>query len=41
VLRELSVAKQRSAAVLAVIEDGVLITEAPAKVGVSRQTLGI
>ena len=38
-LRELSVAEQRYQAVLAVIEDGVPITEVAAKVGVSRQTL--
>jgi transposase InsO family protein len=39
VFRELSVAEQRYQAVLAVIEDGVSITEVAAKVGVSRQTL--
>jgi transposase InsO family protein len=39
VLRELGVAEQRYQAVLAVIEDGVAITEVAAKVGVSRQTL--
>jgi transposase len=39
VLRELSVAEQRYQAVLAVIEDGLSVTEAAAKVGVSRQTL--
>ena len=37
--RELSVAEQRYQAVLAVIEDGVAVTEAAAKVGVTRQTL--
>src|SRR4051812_41582830 len=39
VLWELSVAEQRYQAVLAVIEDGVPVTEVAAKVGVSRQTL--
>jgi transposase InsO family protein len=39
VLWELSVAEQRYQAVLAVIEDGVAVTEVAAKVGVSRQTL--
>jgi hypothetical protein len=39
VLRELSVAEQRYQAVLAVIEDGVPITEVAAKAGVSRQAL--
>jgi transposase InsO family protein len=39
VLRELSVAEQRYQAVLAVIEDGISVTEAAAKSGVSRQTL--
>jgi transposase InsO family protein len=39
VLRELSVAEQRYQAVLAVIEDGLSITEVAAKAGVSRQTL--
>jgi transposase len=38
-VRELSVAEQRYLAVLAVIEDGVSVTEVAAKVGVSRQTL--
>ena len=38
-VRELSVAEQRYQAVLAVIEDGLSVTEAAAKVGVSRQTL--
>ena len=38
-MRELSVAEQRYRAVLAVIEDGLSVTEAAAKVGVSRQTL--
>ena len=36
---ELGVAEQRYRAVLAVIEDGLSVTEAAAKVGVSRQTL--
>ena len=35
-MRELSVAEQRYRAVLAVIEDGLSVTEAAAKVGVSR-----
>jgi transposase len=39
VLRELSVAEQRYQAVLAVIEDGLDVTEAAAKAGVTRQTL--
>src|SRR3954449_5361370 len=39
VLRELSVAEQRYQAVLAVIEDGLDVTEVAAKVGVSRQTV--
>jgi transposase len=39
VLRELSVTEQRYRAVLAVIEDGLSVTEAAAKAGVSRQTL--
>ena len=39
VLRELSVAGQRYQAVLAVIEDGLSVTEVAAKAGVSRQTL--
>ena len=38
-MRELSVAEQRYLAVLAVIEVGLSVTEAAAKVGVSRQTL--
>jgi transposase InsO family protein len=38
-LRELSVAEQRYQAVLAVIEDGLTVTEVAAKVGVTRQTL--
>jgi transposase len=38
-VRELSVAEQRYRAVLAVIEDGLSVTEAAAKVGVSRQTM--
>ena len=39
VLRELSVTEQRYQAVLAVIEDGVPVTEVAAKIGVSRQTV--
>ena len=39
VLRELSVVEQRYQAVLAVLEDGLSVTDAAAKVGVSRQTL--
>jgi transposase InsO family protein len=39
VLRELSVVEQRYQAVLAVIEDGLSVTEVAGKVGVSRQTL--
>jgi transposase InsO family protein len=39
VLRELSVAEQRYQAVLAVIEDGLSVTDVAAKVGVSRQIL--
>jgi hypothetical protein len=38
-VRELSVAEQRYRAVLAVIEDGLSVAEAAAKVGVSRQTM--
>ena len=38
-MRELSVAERRYLVVLAVIEDGLSVTEAAAKVGVSRQTL--
>ena len=38
-LRELSVVEQRYQAVLAVIEDGLSVTEVAAKVGVSRQTM--
>ena len=37
--RELSVVEQRYQAVLAVIEDGLSVTEVAAKVGVSRQTV--
>ena len=37
--KELSVVEQRYQAVLAVIEDGLSVTEAAAKVGVSRQTM--
>jgi transposase InsO family protein len=39
VFRELSVVEQRYQAVLAVIEDGLSVTEVAAKVGVSRQTV--
>src|SRR3954469_24815326 len=39
VFRELSVAEQRYQAVLAVIEDGLQVTEAAAKAGVARQAL--
>jgi transposase InsO family protein len=39
VVRELSVVEQRYQAVLAVIEDGLSVTDAAAKVGVGRQTL--
>ena len=38
-LKELSVAEQRYQAVLAVLEDGLTVTEAAAKTGVSRQTM--
>jgi transposase len=38
-MRELSVAEQRYQAVLAVISDGLSISQAAEKVGVSRQTL--
>ena len=38
-LKEISVVEQRYQAVLAVIEDGLSVTEAAAKVGVSRQTM--
>jgi transposase len=38
-MRELSVAEQRYQAVLAVIADGLTVTQAAEKVGVSRQTL--
>ncbi len=38
-LQELSVAEQRYQAVLAVMEDGVSVSEAAAKAGFSRQTL--
>ena len=37
--RELSVAEQRYQAVLAVIEDGLQVTEVAAKAGVTRQAL--
>jgi len=39
VFRELSVVEQRYQSVLAVIEDGLSVTEVAAKVGVSRQTV--
>src|SRR3954454_13470863 len=38
-MRELSVAEQRDQAVLAVIADGLAVTQAAEKVGVSRQAL--
>jgi transposase len=38
-MRELSVAEQRYQAVLAVIADGLSISQVAEKVGVSRQTL--
>ena len=38
-MRELSVAEQRYQAVLAVIADGLTVTQAAEKVGVSRQTM--
>jgi transposase len=38
-MRELSVAEQRYQAVLAVINDGLSISQVASKVGVSRQTL--
>src|SRR4030095_7199213 len=38
-MKELSVAEQRYRAVLAVIADGLSVTQAAEKVGVSRQTL--
>jgi transposase len=38
-MRELSVAEQRYQAVLAVISDGLLISQVASKVGASRQTL--
>lgn len=38
-MRELSVAGQRYQAVLAVISDGLSISQVASKVGVSRQTL--
>ncbi len=38
-MRELSVAEQRYQAVLAVISDGLAISQVASKVGVSRQTL--
>jgi transposase-like protein len=38
-MRELSVAEQRYQAVLAVISDGLSVSQVAQKVGVSRQTL--
>jgi transposase len=38
-MRELSVAEQRYRAVLAVISDGLSVSQIAEKVGVSRQTL--
>jgi hypothetical protein len=38
-LRELSVAEQRYQAVLAVIEDGLTVTEVAARAGVTRPTM--
>ena len=38
-MRQLSVAEQRYQAVLAVVADGLSVTQAAEKVGVSRQTL--
>jgi transposase-like protein len=38
-MRELSVAEQRYQAVMAVIGDGVSVSQVAEKVGVSRQTL--
>jgi transposase len=38
-MRELSVAEQRYQAVLAVISDGLSVSQVAEKVGVSRQTL--
>ncbi|WP_139803656.1 helix-turn-helix domain-containing protein, partial [Mycobacterium avium] len=38
-MRELSVAEQRSQAVMAVVGDGLSISQVAEKVGVSRQTL--
>jgi DNA-binding XRE family transcriptional regulator len=38
-MRELSVAEQRYQAVMAVIGDGLTVSQAAEKVGVSRQTL--
>jgi transposase len=38
-MRELSVAEQRYQAVLAVISDGLTVSQAAEKTGVSRQTL--
>ncbi len=40
-LRELSVAEQRYQAVLAVISDGLSISQVASMVGVSRQTLHV
>ena len=38
-MRELSVSEQRYLAVLAVLADGMTVTDAAAKQGVSRQTM--
>jgi transposase len=38
-LRELSVAEQRYQAILAVLEDGLTVTEVATKAGVTRQRL--
>lgn len=38
-LKEISVVEQRYQAILAVLEDGVSVTEVAEKVGLSRQTL--
>ncbi|WP_131806494.1 helix-turn-helix domain-containing protein, partial [Mycobacteroides abscessus] len=40
-MRELSVVEQRYQAVLAVISDGLSISQVASKVGVSRQTLHV
>jgi hypothetical protein len=39
-MRELSVAKERYQAVLAVISDGETVTDVEARFGVRRQTVG-